>query len=72
MIQDQINEIFSDCPSRHPSFDDATNEEIEVAQIKKAVLLLAKELDKQNEEMAAVHKVATEILSAVNELDKRF
>ena len=65
MITEQIKKIFAEKPHGHPS-------RAEIIQIKKAIFLLAEELDRQNKEMVTVYRVAQKIMVAIGKLDEKF
>ena len=65
MIKEQIEKIFAEKPGgRHPS-------RYEVAQIKKAILLLAERIDAQDQEAAISYNVAKQILINIGKLDEK-
>ncbi len=61
-VENQIKKIFRGGPPGHPH--PSRNE--------RAILLLAQEMDMQNEDMKAAYDTAKQILVAIDELDKKF
>ena len=65
MIKEQIEKIFDTFPGSLPKSSEAK-------KTREAIIVLARALDRQNEEMVTVYKVAQKIMVAIGKLDEKF
>ena len=64
-MENRIRKIFAEKPSGHPS-------RWEDLRFRESILVLAQEMDRQNEEMVVVFHTAQKVLVAIGKLDEKF